>query len=123
MQLHDIAEKIGFLSICNRQNERMSNLKIYERRRRNTLKTAAKALNQKIKATDVNETKRYVNRVRNLTSHIVLLDEIWVLLNPTRQFFYGYLVHNEFVTAARHVREGSFDDYYNNYSVSTSLKS
>ena len=54
LQLHDIAEKIGFLSLYNRQKKRMNNLEIYERRRRNSLKTAARALNRKIKATDEN---------------------------------------------------------------------
>ena len=120
LQMHDIAEKIGFLSLCNRQKERMSNLEIYERRRRNTLNTAAKALNRKIKATDENDSHRYVIRVRKLASHIVLLDKIWMYLNPTRQFFYGYLVHNELVIAAKHARDGSFDDYYNEYCGLTS---
>ena len=112
MQLHDIAEKIGFLSLCNRQKEHMSNLEIYERRRRNTLKLAAKALNRKIKATNEDDSQRYVDRVRKFASHIVLLDEIWMFLNPARQFFYGYLVHNELVTATKHVRDGSFDNHY-----------
>ncbi len=113
--LHDVDEKNDFLSLCNRQKERVSNVEIYDRRRRNTLKTAAKALNRKIKATNENDSQRYVIRVRKLASHIVLLDEIWMYLNPTRQFFYGYLVHNELVIAAKHLRDGSFDDYYNKY--------
>lgn len=117
LQHHDVAEKIGFLSLCNHQKERMSNLEIYGRRRRNTLKMAAKALNRKRKAADENDIQRYKDRVIKVANHIVLLDEIWMFLNQTRQFFYGYIMHNELVIAATHVREGSFDDYYKLYFI------
>lgn len=93
----------------------MANLSTYENRRKNTLKTAAISLN-KLKATkDEGEREQIIKRYTKYTDHIALLDDIWRLLNPTKQYLRQWNgIHGEVVTAARRVRDGSFDDQYTN---------
>lgn len=58
--------------------------------------------------------KRYIKYI----DHIVLLDDIWRLLNPTKQYLRHWNgINGEVVTADRCLRDGSFDEQYDNYFI------
>ena len=113
-----INDKYEFLALCERQRIKMTNLSIYENRRKNTLKTAAISLN-KIRANkDESKRDQLIKRYNRYTDHIALLDDIWRLLNPTKQYDRGWNgIHGEIVTAARCLRDGSFDERYANWYI------
>lgn len=118
-QLHDVAEKFWFLSLCERQKTRMTTHDVFFRRRKNSLKTAVIARNKLVKIKDPDERFKMVTRIQIYMEHIRLLDEIWNYLNPTKVFFNGFGLHAELVAAARSVRAGTFDDYYQHLGNAT----
>ena len=77
------------------------------------LKTASILLN-KIKVNkDEGKREQLIKRYTKYTDHIALLDDIWNLHNPFKQYFKGWNgIHGEVLTAARRVRDGSFDEQY-----------
>ena len=113
-----LSDEFEFLALCERHKVRMINLSIYNRRSKNTLKTAAISLN-KIRANkDESKRDQLIKRYNRYTDHIALLDDIWRLLNPTKQYDRGWNgIHGEIVTAARCLRDGSFDERYANWYI------
>lgn len=115
-------EREAFEALCQRQSVKMSDYNIYFRRRKNALKTAAIAMNRKVGVTDKEERLRLLLRKERALDHFILLDEIWNYLNPLDRFVSDWGKTLEVLTAAKALKNGTFDAFCKEAHVPRKLR-